>query len=282
MMPTAHWPDASASTTEDSSYRHIVGNGTSEAVWQAWPGLQQIPVCPLHQVVPKGSRAVIIAPHPDDEVLAFGGLLAMLCETFSNSHPQHSRSWIAPLVIAVTDGEASHPGSVRWPPAALARRRTHESQLGLQLLGVQEPQRIALSIPDGKVQQYQAQLTQRLTALLQPNDTVFSTWVLDGHPDHEATACATASAAAHRQCRHWQAPVWMWHWAQPQQPQVPWQRMRRLALPAAALRRKLDAIQAHSSQLAWLDTATAPVLGVTTLQRLLRPHEYLFEPGRTL
>lgn len=259
---------------EDTAYRRIEGQGTLESFWQAWPGLQQLPKSDLCTFVPPGSRAVVIAPHPDDEVLAFGGLLAMLAPlTLSEG-----ANYPPPLVVAVTDGEASHPGSQRWPADRLAQRRTLESEQSLQQLGILAQQRVRLSIADGRVRENQETLARQLQALLQPGDTVFSTWALDGHPDHEASAQATATAAAHRHCKHWQAPVWMWHWAKPGQPQVPWHRMHRLDLPAEALRRKLDAIQEHGTQLAWQDTGAPPVLTVPTLQRLMRPSEYLIAP----
>ena len=46
------------------------------------------------QVVPPGSRAVFIAPHPDDEVLGMGGLMAALA--------RQSREL---RLVAVTDGD---------------------------------------------------------------------------------------------------------------------------------------------------------------------------------
>ncbi|MCY7307949.1 MAG: PIG-L family deacetylase, partial [Rhodoferax sp.] len=58
--------------------RMIVGSGTLESEWQAWPGLDRLPQTTILELVPQSARTVIISPHPDDEVLATGGLLAML------------------------------------------------------------------------------------------------------------------------------------------------------------------------------------------------------------
>jgi hypothetical protein len=58
---------------------------------------------------PQGARAVVVAPHPDDEVLSVGGLLAQLADTGTPVE-----------VIAVTDGTASHSGSTEWPAERLA------------------------------------------------------------------------------------------------------------------------------------------------------------------
>ncbi len=245
----------------------IVGAGTSEAVWQAWPGLQALPECELDVLVPHNLRAVVVAPHPDDEVLACGGLLAMLAARGSTA-----------LVVAVTDGDASHPGSTEWPPARLAQRRHEESVEGLRCLGLRHYSHARLSVPDGSVHLHQRSLVDSLHSLLTPDDIVFSTWSADGHPDHEATAVAVAQACVIVGCRHVQVPVWMWHWAEPADPRVPWQRMVRLPVNVAALRRKTYAIEAHVTQLITQDTGAPPVLGTAMLDHMLRPDEYLLLP----
>lgn len=53
----------------------IVGQGTPLHLWQSSAHLTQLPYIDIAELVPEGSRAVIIAPHPDDEVLGCGGLL---------------------------------------------------------------------------------------------------------------------------------------------------------------------------------------------------------------
>jgi hypothetical protein len=105
--------------------RQITGEGTSEIQWQAWSGLGQLPLVTLDDLVPPPCRAVVLAPHPDDEVIGFGGLLSMLAARGSPI-----------LVTALTDGEASHPDSRQWPPAKLAEARISESLAGLRQLGL--------------------------------------------------------------------------------------------------------------------------------------------------
>lgn len=245
----------------------IVGTGTPEEQWQAWPGLHCLPECELEALVPHNLRAVLVAPHPDDEVLACGGLLAMLAARGSSA-----------LIIAVTDGDASHPGSTEWPPARLAQRRHAESVEGLRALGLRHYSHVRLSVPDGAVASHHASLVASLHSLLTPDDIVFSTWSADGHPDHEATAVAVAQAGAGIGFRHVQVPIWMWHWAEPADARVPWHRLVRLPVTLAAMRRKSYAIEAHVSQLTVQDTGAPAVLSNAMLERLLRLHEYLLLP----
>lgn len=250
--------------------RAIAGEGSSEADWQAWPGLQAMGLCTPEGLVSPDGRAVIVSPHPDDEVLAFGGLLAMLAERDGRA--------VKVRVLAVTEGEASHPGSAQWPSAALAQRRGTESREGLRELGLPAEVRYSLGLHDGQVAAQAGLLQARLMPLLRPGDTVFSTWRWDGHPDHEASAQAVAAACARTGCRHVEAPVWMWHWAAPGDARVPWARMQRLALTPGAMARKARAIAAHATQLAVQDTGAPPVLSATSLQRLMRPFEYFILP----
>lgn len=250
--------------------RQIDGEGTPERLWRAWDGLAALPSVSLAELAPASARVVIVAPHPDDEVLACGGMLSLL-----------ARAGRRVLVVAVTDGEASHPGSSRWPPPLLARRRREERELGLERLGLSAPQStlVALGLPDGGVARSHEALVSALSDHIAPGDAVFATWRLDGHPDHEATGRAAAAAAAARGASLREVPVWTWHWARPADPRVPWARMRRLALDATARDRKSRAIAAHGTQLAPSpEVGRAAVLPDWALARLLRPFEVFIEP----
>jgi LmbE family N-acetylglucosaminyl deacetylase len=62
-----------------------------------------------------GQPFIVVAPHPDDESLACGGLLAEAC-----------RQGLRGTVVIVSDGAGSHPNSKAYPPDRLrhsARRR---------------------------------------------------------------------------------------------------------------------------------------------------------------
>ncbi len=248
--------------------RRIAGAGTPEMAWQAWSGLHLLPRTQLRELVPHTARTVVVSPHPDDEILATGGLLAMIAHAGTDV-----------CVVAVTDGGASHPGSTRWPAPLLAAHRRAESLQGLALLGLAPHTRAALDVPDGQVLSHFRTIVCWLRDFLRPDDVVLSTWALDGHPDHEASAQATAMACAGVGARHIQVPVWMWHWASPSDARVPWQRMVRLPLSADAINRKKRALSAHLTQLEPQDTGRPPVLAPTTTARLLRPFEFFILPA---
>ena len=64
----------------------------------------------LDRLLGPGGGALVLAPHPDDESLGTGGLIAACVAEGRRVH-----------VAVVSDGAASHPGSRAWPPARLAR-----------------------------------------------------------------------------------------------------------------------------------------------------------------
>ena len=248
--------------------RLIAGACTPEKAWQAWAGLHLLPRTQLRELVPHGVRTVVVSPHPDDEILATGGLLAML-----------AREGAEVCVVAVTEGGGSHAGSARWPEPLLVSQRRAESLEGLARLGLAPHTREALEVPDGQVRAHMHTLVCWLRQFLRPDDVVLSTWALDGHPDHEASAQATAMACSNVGARHVEVPVWMWHWASPNDTRVHWQRMVRLPLSADAMNRKQLALSAHSTQLEPQDTGRPPVLAPATTARLLRPFEFFILPA---
>ena len=57
--------------------RVIQGQGTPESAWRPWLGAQPFAQSSFLTIMGEAQRLVVVAPHPDDEVLACGGLLAM-------------------------------------------------------------------------------------------------------------------------------------------------------------------------------------------------------------
>jgi LmbE family N-acetylglucosaminyl deacetylase len=235
----------------------IAGEGTAEARWQAWPAPHDWPALELNPGLPP----IVVAPHPDDEILGVAGLLTMLG---------------AGELVAVTDGEASHPGSSVHTPASLTALRRSETTAALARLGLAGAPVHRLGQPDGGIDE--DALTAALTPLLSPGRWCLATWRGDGHPDHEATGRAAARACERTGARLLEYPIWTWHWAEPDDPRVPWDRARRVPLTAAARAAKTAAVEAFASQIHPLgpDPADAAILPPHVLARFARPFEVVF------
>ncbi|RYF77146.1 MAG: PIG-L family deacetylase [Comamonadaceae bacterium] len=244
----------------------VTGRGTTELAWMASAALRDAPAITADQLIPAGCRAVVVAPHPDDEVLAVGGLMAQL-----------ARIGRPLCVVAVTDGTASHPGSPHWTPARLGAERPREQAQALVSLGWSGLQMRRLGLPDGGLQAAQAEIAKALADVVEARDVLITPWRLDGHPDHEAVGHACAAIAAQRGARLIEVPVWGWNWARPDEPRWPWGRARRLSLDAETASRKQAAVQAFGSQIEADGSTGAPaVLDAQTLARARRPFELLF------
>ena len=243
--------------------RRIRGDGaTAESEWRDWLGALQPPVLGLDDLLRQAQRLVVVAPHPDDEVLACGGLIAL-----------HARRGGTVAIVAVTDGEASHLGDSRWLPARLGAERRSERARGLARLGLDPGAVTRLALPDSGVAAQRDSLAHALRAMLRPTDCVVATWRLDGHPDHEASGAAAAQVCTELGCRLLEAPVWMWHWSTPADPRVPWQRLHALPLEPDMLAHKAAALTEHATQLA-PRTNAAPVLGPAIRTRAAWGAEY--------
>jgi LmbE family N-acetylglucosaminyl deacetylase len=213
--------------------------GTGERVWASWPGLTELPEAELG-----GPRsAVIVAAHPDDEVLGAGGLIAMLAASGARLR-----------LVAVTDGEGSHGRHA--DPAELAQRRIAETDAALKALGAESTEVVRLGFPDSGLAEHEDRLTAALAGLTEGFDICLTPWDGDLHTDHEA-----AGRAARRTCPGaLRFPIWMWHWAVPGDPRVPWERAVRVPLPSGAATAKKTAIGCFASQLEVRAPGLGPVL----------------------
>ena len=231
--------------------------GTSEGAWLESPYLAALPELEL----PAVDHVVVVAPHPDDEVLGTGGLLQKL-----------AGAGVRAEIWAVTDGEASHRGV---PPDRLGRVRTAESELALGRLGLRDVPRVRLGFRDGRVAERVAELTDNLATRLGPASLCVAPWRGDGHPDHDACgrAAATASGAVGGELLEYL--VWTWHWADPLGTDLPWASCRRLALDRRQTARKRWATAAFQSQVRRSGSAPGdmPVLPGPVLRRFWRPFE---------
>jgi LmbE family N-acetylglucosaminyl deacetylase len=241
--------------------------GTDEESWAAWPWLNALPGAGPAGVGLSGPAqarsAVIVAAHPDDEVLGAGGLIAMLGA---------SRARLR--VVAVTNGERSHQG--HGSPAALARRRTTETADALGALGAQDAEVIRLGLPDSGLAAREEGLADVLAPLVDGFDLCLAPWDHDMHPDHEAAGRAARKARAGAGAgAFYSFPIWMWHWASPADPRVPWDRAVRLPLTPRAAEGKRAAIACFASQTEDRGHGLGPVLPPGMIAHFTRPVEVL-------
>jgi LmbE family N-acetylglucosaminyl deacetylase len=176
-------------------------------------------------------------------------------------------------VVAVTDGEASHPQSAVYSQETLAAIRRAETDAALYQLGLDAALIHRLGQPDGGIDE--PALSRALLPLLWPGRWCLTTWRRDGHPDHEAVGRASAAACARTGARLLEYPVWMWHWAGPGDRRVPWERVRRIDLPPPIQQRKRAAMAEFRSQTEPLgpEPADAPILPPAVLTRFQRRFE---------
>jgi LmbE family N-acetylglucosaminyl deacetylase len=134
-----------------------------------------------------GARAVVVAAHPDDEIIGAGATLAHLADA---------------SVIHVSDGaprdgsDAARAGFADWRAYAAARRR--EAEAALALAGIDSDRIIGMGYPDQQTSFHLAEIALRMRDVLRRKqyDCVIAHPYEGGHPDHDA-----ASFAAHAACR---------------------------------------------------------------------------------
>jgi LmbE family N-acetylglucosaminyl deacetylase len=233
--------------------------------------MRALPFAPLDRIAP--GTSLIVAPHPDDETLGCGGLIAACCAA---GRP--------PVVVCVTDGAASHPGSLTHPPAKLAALREDELRAACGILGL-APDRIHfLRQPDAQAPQSGAGFdaaVQAIVALSHAHDvtTIFATWPHDPHCDHRAAADMAEAAAATAGARLKFYPVWGWLLPGTERVAVSAIHGARLDV-AAALAAKRCAIAAHKSQYTDLirDSPNGFRLPDALLTVFDQPYEVFLEP----
>ena len=143
--------------------------------------LDAAPVVSLDALAGRGG-IVVVAPHPDDESLGCGGLIAAAC-----------REGRPVRLVVVSDGCGSHAGSRLVPPAKLRSLREAETLDAAAILGL-APEAIGfLRLPDAAVPKAGPDAEAAAAAIGAAGreigaSAIFVTWRRDPHCDHEAAA----------------------------------------------------------------------------------------------
>ncbi len=126
---------------------------------------------------PGGQRVLVLAPHPDDEVIGCAGTIA-----------RHVRAGDEVGIAIVTDGRRSR--ALGLGPEEMARRRRQEAELGSQALGARLEW---LGLPEEAWQPEQLQAAlHSLFQEWQPH-LVYAPSRIDFHPEHQRVAQALAA-----------------------------------------------------------------------------------------
>lgn len=129
-------------------------------------------------------RALVLAPHPDDEVFGCGGAIA---RHVSAGDPVH--------VVVVTDG--GHVGAEPADAERYVREREEESRAAAQILGYGEP--AFWRLPDRSLE-YGERLVERITVAIADSaaEIIYAPSVYEMHPDHRVVGMCAVEAV--RRC----------------------------------------------------------------------------------
>lgn len=127
------------------------------------------------------SKAVVLAPHPDDEIFGCGGAIL-----------RHLARGNAVRVIVVSDGAYGLEGAAR---TAQTLARQQESRAAAAVLGCGAPE--FWGMRDREVA-YGEKLVRRILESLEDADLVYAPSVFEMHPDHRALGMAAVEAV--RRC----------------------------------------------------------------------------------
>lgn len=222
-------------------------------------------------------RITVIAPHPDDESLGCGGLIAAL-----------SADGRAVQVVFVTDGAGSHPNSAAWPAARLTGQRRREAQAALQCLGATAVPPVFLDLPDAGMPALDDPAGEAVVGRLAAALTTFAPalvllpWRRDPHCDHRDAWALTEAALTRARLapERLEYAVWLDELGgegdRPREGEV-----EAVAFDVSGvLALKRRAVEAHVSQTTDLisDDSSGFRLTADTMDRLVQPAERYWRP----
>ena len=180
---------------------------------------------------PGGASMLVVVPHPDDETLAIGGLIAS----------QRAKG-VDVTIVAVTDGENAYVEN-----KGLAELRREEQTRALARLGVPQHKILRLGLIDSDVAAQVNELAVRLRPLITPATQVLAPWVGDFHPDH--VACARATKMIVQDVGATLVSYFFWTWHRGTVATLNGLKLQKFALSGETSIAKGEALACHASQL---------------------------------
>jgi LmbE family N-acetylglucosaminyl deacetylase len=216
---------------------------------------------------------IVIAPHPDDESLACGGLIADAC-----------RQGLRGKVVIVSDGASSHPNSKAYPADRLRSLREEEARQAAAELELRPEEILFLGLSDRFVP-HEGKEAERAIATIADcvreigAGSLFVSWRHDPHCDHEASyRIARAVQRRVGEVRLFEYVVWG-HTLPPSTEVDPLRSGFRISIDHEAQEKKRRAIAAHRSQTTNLinDDPHGFRFTQSDLARFDLPYEFFFE-----
>jgi LmbE family N-acetylglucosaminyl deacetylase len=190
----------------------------------------------------EGRPLIVLAPHPDDESLACGGLIADAC-----------RQGLRRKVVIVSDGAGSHPNSRAYPPDRLTALREEEAKRAGAELGLKPEDMLFLRLPDRFVPFEGEEAERAIDAIVDcareiGAGSLFVSWRHDPHCDHQASyRIARQVQRRAGEPRLFEYVVWG-HTLPPSTEVDPIRSGFKIRIGQQALEKKRRAIAAHRSQ----------------------------------
>jgi LmbE family N-acetylglucosaminyl deacetylase len=200
-----------------------------------------LPIRPLREAL-ADQPFVVIAPHPDDESLACGGLIAEACQR-----------GLRGKVVIVSDGAGSHPNSKAYPSERLTMLREMEARLAGAELGLRPEDMLFLRLPDRFVPHEGEEAERAINVIAScvretGAASLFVSWRHDPHCDHEA-AYRIAREVQRRVGKVKLFEYVVWGHTLPSSIEVdPVRGGFRISIDPEAMEKKRRAIAAHRSQ----------------------------------
>lgn len=165
---------------------------------------ERLPVRDLDALT-AGKGLVVVAPHPDDESLGCGGVMAA-----ARARGQ------AVAVVIVSDGCGSHTHSALYPPEKLRALREQETRDAVAALGVPPEAVTFLRLPDAGVPSSGPEAEAAAARIAGVANRIGAgavcvTWGHDPHCDHQAAAAIVRLARGQLGgVPTYAYPVWGW------------------------------------------------------------------------
>lgn len=185
-------------------------------------------------------NVLVLAPHPDDDVLGLGGTLFKLAKNGARINVAYFCDGAGGVPIENKDRDLRDLGLDLKKDKSLIEKRKIEAQKSAKILGISH--QVFFGYPDGELASGSSAV-RALVDLIERSEPaiIFTPSFLDNHPDHRVTneilMNALSSYKYQENLEIWAYEVWT--------PTMP----NRLVSISDVLEQKKEAVRAHESQL---------------------------------